>query len=921
MTTRSGLDRKKKRVARVFATLVVLGLSTMGIMATAQASYAAGTTTITVDSLGSQADANPADGVCATAAPVFCTLQAALQTANADTTGNAISIVFAPTLNDPALPPAEQVSLDPSYVPATPNANATGGYIVTDTSNANVMDTTVTRTTNGDVGAYFAITRDDVTIDFDNRVGIVPGQGWDDVGYGGILINGTNDTVENFTNIVAGESSFIAGPNSAGTTLTNGTCSDPYTIFSEECLSLMDGASNVTLDNVTSDSMLWDAVYVNAAATIDGLTIENSTLSGLTEPKTELNAYEGGGLTGGGNSAINNLTIENTTISNTQSGSYGLDLRPITLTNALITDNTFSNVGIDAPAAGFTSVYLQTTGTNDVISNNTFTDDLSLNSGLSWNKWAIYGIFAVPTADAPSGFSIIGNSIDGYGDPGSGAPINLHGNAQTPVEKNTFGVHTEPTDPTDPANPASAASSEVLDGFFLANWDTSNNKIMTWVPTDAVQSGSNVTMVVTPQAVANGPLPAVPVAVDVYWTAGNNAEVYVGRVTGITEAGSISLPDTHTTGSYRIQTIDAGGNTSQYSRLAETTTALISADQSTVAATPTSVLADGVTTSTITVTTKDATGAAVTTGGHDVVITSSLGTVSAVTDNGDGTYTATITSTTPGTANIGFSVDGTASINTTSITFTAAPALVSADQSTVAATPTSVLADGMTTSTITVTTKDATGTPLTTGGHDVLITPSMGTASAVTDNGDGTYTATITSTTPGTANIGFSVDGTASINTTSVTFTAAPALISADQSTVAATPTSVLADGVTTSTITVTTKDATGAAVTTGGHDVVITSSLGTVSAVTDNGDGTYTATITSTTPGTANIGFSVDGTASINATSITFTAVPAAVTTIPAGVLAFTGSDLLLPSGIALMLLLVGGGLFIVRRWRRQRA
>ena len=72
--------------------------------------------------------------------------------------------------------------------------------------------------------------------------------------------------------------------------------------------------------------------------------------------------------------------------------------------------------------------------------------------------------------------------------------------------------------------------------------------------------------------------------------------------------------------------------------------------------------------------------------------------------------------------------------------------------STISASPTSIPADGSSTSMITVQIKDASGTAVTEGGDAVELATTAGTLSAVTDNGDGTYTATLTAgSTAGTA--------------------------------------------------------------------------------------------------------------------------------------------------------------------------
>ncbi len=94
-------------------------------------------------------------------------------------------------------------------------------------------------------------------------------------------------------------------------------------------------------------------------------------------------------------------------------------------------------------------------------------------------------------------------------------------------------------------------------------------------------------------------------------------------------------------------------------------------------------------------------------------------------------------------------------------------------KSTITASPTSILADGTSISTITVQLKDASGTNLTSTGGNVVVTTTSGTLGTVVDNNNGTYTVTLTSSsTAGTATLGFTINGTTATATTTVTFTA-----------------------------------------------------------------------------------------------------------------------------------------------------
>ena len=102
-----------------------------------------------------------------------------------------------------------------------------------------------------------------------------------------------------------------------------------------------------------------------------------------------------------------------------------------------------------------------------------------------------------------------------------------------------------------------------------------------------------------------------------------------------------------------------------------------------------------------------------------------------------------------------------------------APGDADATISTITASPTSITADGTSESTVTVQLKDKNGTNLTSGGDGVALNTDLGTIGAVTDNGDGTYTATLTAgTTAGTATVTGTLNGGEPMtDTATVTFT------------------------------------------------------------------------------------------------------------------------------------------------------
>ena len=97
----------------------------------------------------------------------------------------------------------------------------------------------------------------------------------------------------------------------------------------------------------------------------------------------------------------------------------------------------------------------------------------------------------------------------------------------------------------------------------------------------------------------------------------------------------------------------------------------------------------------------------------------------------------------------------------------------SPSRSTITADPTSILANGTSISNITVQLKDLNDFNLSSGGDTVLLTASAGTLSSVTDNQDGSYSATLTSSnTVSTSTISGTLNGSNISNTASVSFTA-----------------------------------------------------------------------------------------------------------------------------------------------------
>ncbi|MBI5214259.1 MAG: T9SS type A sorting domain-containing protein, partial [Ignavibacteriae bacterium] len=273
----------------------------------------------------------------------------------------------------------------------------------------------------------------------------------------------------------------------------------------------------------------------------------------------------------------------------------------------------------------------------------------------------------------------------------------------------------------------------------------------------------------------------------------------------------------------------------------------------------------------ITVQLKDVNGNNLTSGGATVALSTTSGSLGSVTDNSNGTYSATLTSSiVTGTATITGTLNGSAITDDATVMFTVGSA--STVTSTITASPTSITANGTSTSTITVQLKDVNGNNLTTGGATVALSTTSGSLGSVTDNNNGTYTATLTSSiVAGTATITGTLNSNPITDDATVTFTVGSA--STATSTITAAPTSITANGTSTSTITVQLKDVNGNNLTTGGATVALSTTSGSLGSVTDNNNGTYTATLTSSiVAGTATITGTLNGSAITDDATVTFT-------------------------------------------------
>ncbi|MEE9326609.1 MAG: invasin domain 3-containing protein [Cocleimonas sp.] len=297
----------------------------------------------------------------------------------------------------------------------------------------------------------------------------------------------------------------------------------------------------------------------------------------------------------------------------------------------------------------------------------------------------------------------------------------------------------------------------------------------------------------------------------------------------------------------------------------------VNASNSTVTATPTTIDADGTTTSILTITVKDDGNLPLS--GLSVIISQGAGSsnIGSVTDNNDGTYTASITSLVAETVTYSIKADNVLITQTANITFETIASLVDANTSTVTSAPTTVVADGSDTSTITVTVNDASSNPLL--GLTVSIDQGSGnsTIGAVTDNTDGTYSFDVISTTLETVTYTATADGISITDTAEVEFTIGDA--DPTTSIISATPITQVADGSSFSTITIQLKDASGNNLTSD-TDTVVFSTTGSaqLTALVNNNNGTYSTTVKNSVAEQVTITATLNLVNVTDDTSVTFT-------------------------------------------------
>ncbi len=346
--------------------------------------------------------------------------------------------------------------------------------------------------------------------------------------------------------------------------------------------------------------------------------------------------------------------------------------------------------------------------------------------------------------------------------------------------------------------------------------DASNSQVSVSKSTVLADGSDSATVTVTVKDASNNPLSGKTVTL----SKGSGSSVISPSQASTDSNGIATFTVTDTKAEQTTYTAAIAADSVTIGQTASVTfqAGAVSASVSTVAVSKSSVAADGVDSSTVTVTLLDANGNAVS--GKDVTLAQGSGqsTItpnSAVTTdvNGQSTFTVKSQKMETVTYTATDSSDSLTITQTKQITFTAGA--VNAGQSSVTVSKANVIANNSDSATVTVTLKDINGNSvnnktvsLTQGSGSSVITATQATTDT---SGVATFTVKSSKAEAVTYTAAVTADSVTVAQTASVTFQ--PGAVSASASTVAVSKSSVGADGVDSATVTVTLKDINGNAI------------------------------------------------------------------------------------------------------------
>lgn len=435
-------------------------------------------------------------------------------------------------------------------------------------------------------GAYWAV-KAPMTIDLKNRlhVAAVP-----DIYAAAFHVQAPYVTLLGLTDIIAGSDAVVVASNAAYVTISGGSTVQTTTGNLTRFLYVRNGARNVTFSDYTLSGLLsvdddsgaggvvfqGDLAKTTRQVEIARVTFDNPL------PGTTCTAYRGcsaNGVNVWTNARVYGLEIHHSTFQHTRHGAWLAERYPISayfvatagsLGNFRLHDNDFlDNINIVSNPTGwiYSLVMLPygggLLGTNS-LDHNTFDNATTIQEGV--REPIAIGWLGLPTGTTASRVTISDNYFDGF------AIVGIQLQATTglvTMQRNTFGPNSASTGIDEADMLAAAAKGLISNGA-----DTVNQRIRSWAPDPAsaavAENCQASVRVKPPTSTANyTSIPPTPVTVELYWTATNQAEVYLGAYPNLAAAATLAFTvppeavgaDNLTVGGYlRVQThTDNGG--------------------------------------------------------------------------------------------------------------------------------------------------------------------------------------------------------------------------------------------------------------------------------------------------------------------------------------------------------------------------
>jgi len=358
------------------------------------------------------------------------------------------------------------------------------------------------------------------------------GQYLTDVSFTNNTVNNLGRLTDNDTRLLNLRTATITG----NLTVTGNKIGNPQT-QGESLVDLYNAKVNQVVisqnkfTTVTNPDVLVD---FNGATATTGLTLSNNQFVTVTNGDPIINLAS---------ATLPSFTMADNTFSDiTASVASSIDFGAsgATIGSFSITGNQFKNIAISESATtnGFIRLpYNKAITTSGLISNNTFQAGSVATNAIYW--WGPNSATST-TSLTDSHVVIQDNSFDGWGD--STSTIRFYQTGAITARRNTFGASNGSLANTvqEEYNGNGDMSKNLVNNYNL----TSNAKLNTWWPT--ARSASNtqtaaiqavacvVPLEVAPptasgnNAYSSARNPALPVTLDVYWTANSTAELYLG---------------------------------------------------------------------------------------------------------------------------------------------------------------------------------------------------------------------------------------------------------------------------------------------------------------------------------------------------------------------------------------------------------